>query len=71
MDKRDPVVSLSMPAMRPISVYMPVAVTTARPRPYVVAVPLEIMYRSARGARPVAPRPAGGPPGTPPLSQRR
>ena len=30
----------SIPAMRPISVCMPVATTTARPRPYVTDVPL-------------------------------
>jgi hypothetical protein len=35
--------SFIMPAMRPICVRMPVAVTTARPRPYVAAVPLKIM----------------------------
>ena len=28
--------------MRPISVFIPVATTTARPRPYVAAVPLKI-----------------------------
>ena len=38
--------------MRPISVPMPVAVTTARPRPLVTAVPLNAMLvRSPSGAR--------------------
>ena len=34
----------NMPAIRPISVFMPVAVTTAKPRPYVAAVPLKTMF---------------------------
>ena len=38
-----PVSSSSIPAMRPISVCMPVAVTIALPWPYVAAVPLKIM----------------------------
>ena len=43
-------VALSSPAMRPISVCMPVAVTTALPCPYVAAVPLKTMLsRSPRG----------------------
>ena len=35
----------SMPAMRPISVCMPVVTTTALPWPYVAAVPLKTMLR--------------------------
>ena len=42
----------SIPAMRPISVCMPVAVTTALPCPYVAAVPLKTMLCR----RPAAPR---------------
>ena len=39
----------SIPAMRPIWVCIPVAVTTARPRPYVATVPLKSMlWRSPR-----------------------
>ncbi len=42
---------LSIPAMRPISVSIPVATTTARPCPYVAAVPLKIILcRSPREA---------------------
>jgi hypothetical protein len=37
------VASCSIPAMRPISVRIPVATTTAFPRPYVAAVPLHTM----------------------------
>ena len=35
--------SSSIPAIRPISVCIPVATTTARPRPYVTVVPLNTM----------------------------
>ena len=48
-------VSSSSVAMRPISVRMPVSVTTARPTPRATAVPLNTMLlRSASGAGPVS-----------------
>ena len=41
----------NIPAIRPISVCIPVATTTARPWPYVAAVPLKIMlWRSPSAA---------------------
>ena len=46
-----PLWSCKSPAMRPISLSMPVAVTTHTPRPAVTAVPESTMFfRSARGA---------------------
>ena len=46
-------VSASRRAIRPISVAIPVAVTTALPRPRVTAVPSKTMFsRSPRGVEP-------------------
>ncbi len=42
--------------MRPIWVSMPVAVTTARPRPETTAVPLKTMFRTSPGEETLPPR---------------